>query len=303
MPIRTLRQLKDTPRPPWVWEGFIAPKSFTLLSAYPKVGKTTMLWHFIAAMMNGAPFFDRETRRVPILYVSEEADYLLSERATALGYDDTWPIGFLTKEPGLTWEMVITYMKRWVYVHKEPLIIVDTLSRFWSAESENDATQVDRAISPVLELVRNSQASFFGIHHNRKQGGGGGTAVRGSTALTGGVDVIMEMSRTSSHDHSNVRRLQCESRFGETPSLLHMRLVGGQYIVEDAETAETEQAIIEILQSLEAVPLGDIVFLTGIPETTVRRALNGLVHRGVVSRGGSGTKRSPYVYSLAVLAD
>ena len=57
-----------------------------------------------------------------------------------------------------------------------------------------------KGINPVLEIIRNSEAAFMGIHHNRKQGGGAGMAVRGSTALTGGVDIVMELNRLSPHD-------------------------------------------------------------------------------------------------------
>lgn len=303
MTIRSLAQLRNVPRPPWVWEGFIAPKNFTLFSAYPKVGKTTMLFHMLAALSANELFLDRQTRAVPTLYVSEEADTLLAERADRCGFLDSWNIGWITPEPGLTWEKIIHYIKRYVYLYGEPLIIIDTLSRFWSAESENDASQVNHAINPVLEVIRNSQASLFGIHHNRKQGGGGGIGVRGSTALTGGVDVIMELERTSGYDRSNIRRLRCESRFGETPTAIQMRLEDGHYIVEDAEAIEMETILVTLLQTMAGVTINDITTLLDEPETTIRRVINGMVTRGVVARTGQGTSRSPFLYTLNVLTE
>lgn len=303
MPVRSLEQLRNVVRPPWIWEGFIATKSFTLFSAYPKVGKTTMLFHMIRALMTGEGFLDRATRQVPILYISEEADTLLAERADGLGFQDSWPIGWITPEPGLNWDKVVLYMKRWVYVHGNPLIIVDTLSRFWDASSENDASQVNHALNPVLEVIRNSDASFFGIHHNRKQGGGAGLAVRGSTALTGGVDIIMELTRTSSFDRSSVRRLQCESRYSETPGLLQVSLQEDGYVVNDEESLEAEPLIISILQTLEQITVSDLSVLSGLPETSLRRALTSLVQNSIIHRSGSGTSRSPYTYTLAVMKD
>ena len=303
MPIRSLRQLRDVPHPPWIWDGFIAPKNFTLFSAYPKVGKTTLLFHMLKALMMGAAFLDRATRQVPILYISEEPDTLLAERADAFGFDNDWPIGWLTHEPGMSWEKCLYYMKRYVWQYHNPLIICDTLSRFWSAQSENDASQVTQAMNPVLEIVRNSEAAFFGIHHNRKQGGGAGMAVRGSTALTGGVDIIMELARTSGYDRSSVRRLMCESRYSETPNALHLRLEDGIYHVEDEEAIELEPRIVVFLQTVEGVTLADIVFMLDIPETTARRVVTGLVQRGIVTRDGTGTSRSPFRYTLSVLSE
>lgn len=253
--------------------------------------------------MTGVPFLERDTRQVPILYISEEPDTLLAARAGHFGFEDSWPIGWLTHEPGMSWEKCIYYIKRYVWEHKNPLVICDTLARFWSAQSENDASQVTQAMNPILEIVRNSEAAFFGIHHNRKQGGGSGMAVRGSTALTGGVDIIMELARTSGYDRSNVRRLMCESRYGETPQQLQLRLEDNVYHVEDSETVELEPKVVMLLQTMEAVTLSDICFLMDIPETTARRLLTGLTQRQIINREGTGTSRSPYRYSLNVLSE
>jgi hypothetical protein len=194
-------------------------------------------------------------------------------------------------------------MKRWVHLYPEGCIIfVDTLARFWNCESENDATQVDHALNPVLDVVRNSNAAFVGIHHNRKQGGGGGTAVRGSTALTGGVDVIMELTRIGQYDHSNVRRLNCESRYSETPQALQLRLVDGDYELEDMEAIELEPTIIAMLQTMTEITISDMCALNGTSETTVRRVISGMIARGIVMTQGSGTARSPYRYSLNMAA-
>lgn len=256
------------------------------------------------SLMTGNGFLNLPTRQVPVLYISEEADNVLSDRADAIGYDPSWPIGWLTREPGMTWEKCIFYMKRWVYLYRDPLIIVDTLARFWNAGDENNATQVDHALNPVLEIIRNSQASFFGIHHNRKQGGGSGMAVRGSTALTGGVDIIMELQRLGPYDRSPVRRIQCESRFSETPQLLQVRLNGHEYEVEDAEIIELEPRVVSMLQTMEQVTVADMSFMfESVSETTLRRLLTGLTQRGVIHRSGTGTNNSPYRYSLAVASE
>lgn len=264
-----------------------------------------MLFHMIKSLSQGDIFLDRQTRPVPILYISEEPDTLLAERADSLDFKDTWSIGWLTPEPGMTWEKCMYYMKRWIFMYRDPapLIIVDTISRFWSAADENNASQVNFAITPVLEIVRNSQAAFFGIHHNRKQGGGGGMGVRGSTALTGGVDIIMELSRTGIYDRSNVRRLQCESRYSETPDVLQLRLENGQYVVEDMESLAIEPKLITLLQTMEQITLADMSFLLDTSETTARRVVTGMVQRGVVMRMGTGTAASPFRYSLNVPVD
>src|SRR5205807_3883734 len=67
--------------------------------------------------------------------------------------------------------------------HDVGLIVVDSLSKFWSLRDENDAVQVERAIGTILEHCRACRAAVVLIHHLRKSGGAENLDTRGSGAL------------------------------------------------------------------------------------------------------------------------
>ena len=48
---------------------------------------------------------------------------------------------------------------------------VDSLSKFWSVEDENDATQVTAELERLLDLARQTGVGIIVIHHLRKSGG------------------------------------------------------------------------------------------------------------------------------------
>jgi hypothetical protein len=52
--------------PPWVWDGFVAPGSLTLLSGWPKVGKTSLIFALLAALERGETFMGLPTRSVGV---------------------------------------------------------------------------------------------------------------------------------------------------------------------------------------------------------------------------------------------
>ncbi len=45
----------------WLWESYLAPGLLTLLSARPKTGKTTLIFHFLSAFFSRQPFLDQAT--------------------------------------------------------------------------------------------------------------------------------------------------------------------------------------------------------------------------------------------------
>src|SRR5215203_4497455 len=84
------------------------------------------------------------------------------------------------------------------------------------------------------------------VAHQRKAAGKHGEAVRGSNALTGGVDVIIELERAGEDLGRRMRVLRAESRFTATPEELVGELTEDEGYVARGEleevTLEAERA-------------------------------------------------------------
>lgn len=304
MAIKSLADLRDTPSPAWIWDGMLLPAGLTLLSAYPKVGKTTFIAYLLRAMWTEAEYIGRTIRSAPTLVISEEADTLIAARADALGFSEMWPIGWLTPEPGRTWEHLLAYIQKYAMLYHNPLIVVDTLSRHWGIDDENDNAKVERALNPLIDIARTAHAAILLVHHTRKSGGAGGVASRGGSAIVGAVDIILELGRVAKEDRSPRRKLEGFSRYAETPGqdepLVIQLAEDGYHIASGEEVAAggTASTVRQWLLMHDGWWTADsVAAASGISLRTVRDALGQLLIMDEVSQRGSGKKNHPYVYS------
>ena len=308
MAIKTLDDLLATESPPWIWEGMLRPSGLTLLAAYPKVGKTTFIAYLLRAMWTEDFYMGLSINPVPTLVVSEEADTLIAQRAVALGYSPMWPIGWLTPEPGRTWDHILAYIRKYASMYHNPLIVVDTLSRHWGIDDENDNAKVERAMNPLIEIARSTGAAILLVHHTRKSGGAGGAASRGGSAIVGAVDIILELQRYSRDDKTNKRKIESYSRYAETPGRedpMVIQLSEEGYIVKDDETAESgvKGSERDIRYWLLSNPgwwtIDSIAAATAIPRRTVADALKLLLFEETVEQRGEGKKNKPFTYAAS----
>jgi hypothetical protein len=292
--------LRDLPNESveWLWHGYIGKGLLTLLASPPKSGKSTMLWHLIATMQKGEPFLEHRTHSVGTTIFTEEATATLSQRRDLFGIGDR-PIHAVQLQPGITWPKVVLYAKERITRHGDSLLIFDTISRFWGAQDENDAAEQIRLIGPLFALVRHYGVAAVLVHHTRKHRGWEGRGVRGSNALPGAVDIILEFGRLSPADTSSTRRrLDGLSRFSETPQTLIADLRGGTYVVNDEVELTREPDIIRLVSETEECTASRLADELGLSERQVQRVLSGMVNRGVLERTGAGSGSSPFVYQL-----
>lgn len=300
--IRTLEQLKAVEPPEWIWKGFLSPSVLTLLSSPPKVGKTTLLADLLRQMWTSEEYMGLPISGVATLVISEEADTLIAQRATELGYSNMWPIYWMTPEPGRTWDDTLQTIREFAVMWANPLIIVDTLSRHWGIDDENDNAKVESALNPLITIARSTGASILLVHHTRKSGGFGGTASRGGSAIVGAADIIMEFARFDKGDRTNKRRLDCYSRYAETPEALLIQLTEEGYVViSSGIEREPVGKEGEVLQWLRRNPgfwsEASITAASGVKRSTVKDALGLLTFEGSINKRGSGTRGNPFTYS------
>ncbi len=230
---------------PWVWDGYLARGRVTLFSALPKCGKTTLLSHLLKAIDAGGSFCGRTLLPGSAVVVTEESPDEWAQRADALGLSARvriLPRPFFGKPSYEYWLSFLTHLLAHLESDPADLIILDTLADLWPAKDENSATDVHAALQPLRKLAEGRAVCV--VHHLRKSDGGEGTGTRGSGALVGFVDVVMELRRApkSTDPHGRRRVLKGYGRMNGIPDewLIELNEDGSGYAHVDSDAAAAD---------------------------------------------------------------
>jgi predicted ATP-dependent serine protease len=284
----------------WVWDRYLPEGALALLTAYMRVGKTSFVYPLALAVARGEPFLDFATRKTGVLILAvEEHPHDVELRLGRLGLTRKDNVhvheGKLENTP-----RVRNQLRRYIRHHGIGLVIVDTLSRFWSVASENDNAQVRDAISPLVDLAhRPGGPTVLLVHHQRKAGGQEGRGIRGAGALLGLTDQALELDRLPGKP-TNQRILRAWPRYSETPTELLIEMEGTGY--RNLGKPKTEsvrshaEAVLAALSKKKSRTVAAIADRLRISEQAVRKALQTLKDR--VRRSCGGVKGKPYRYKL-----
>ncbi len=294
--------------PAWVFEGYVSAGAKTLLAGLPKGGKTTLIAALIEAVASAAQsFLGRRVGGGPVVLASEEGDSTLGPklrglpdgRVRVLNRDAAWP-----KPP---WADLIGGAVREAEAIGATLLVIDSMA-FWAAlepEREKDSGAAQAIMDALDEATRAGLAVLL-VHHQRKARGDHGTGVRGSTALAGAVDVVVEYERLGEDAPRSQRRLVALSRWPATPDVLVLDYHVGEgtwRVIGEAEgRAESEGVGVRELV-LTAVPTelpgiteDEVVGLLGLHKKKIGGPLRELVDEGAIERAGKGVKGQPFRY-------
>ena len=109
------------------------------------------------------------------------------------------------------------------------LIIGDTLNGVGCEMEENSADSMVKVIDP-LRTAAGSNTSVLVIHHTRKSGGNPISAIRGSGAIAGAVDLVVGFGVSN----DNVRTVETVGRFDPVKFDVSWTPEGG-YVSEQSE--------------------------------------------------------------------
>ena len=244
----TLRELSAMPELLKVPEPAIPnlcwPGLKTIFSAREKTGKSTLAMAGAAAVTRGAPFLGQDTRRQSVLWLTEEPLAIAYQRSSAMNADvDNFVVLAMGANPQAQLRRAFD---RWA----PAVVVVDTLFRFANLEGdgENDAG----TWTPILLLfdeVTKAGAGLLILAHATKGGVNG--EYRGSSAIGGFVDAILEMKRPKLGE--NVRRVFGRGRlhFGKPFDVRLLDEVAGTFeLMADATPAggARPDAVVEYLE-------------------------------------------------------
>lgn len=292
----------------WIWKGFLAKHHVTLFSAAPKTGKTTLIAALLGAFGNQEEFLGQPVKKgAKVLYITEEHESLWHDRGVEVNGGDT--IHFYCQKNSVRmneaqWIERLSFIRKRIDAEGYDLVVFDTLASIWSAKDENDAVGVQASLMPLRTLP----CAILIVHHTRKSSGDNedGSAARGSSALTGFVDLILELRRWQGGPRQ--RLLLAKGRFPSTvtpeESILERSPDGTDYELKGNRSEVSEQE--EIEEILRAVPYGEpgatveeikeLMAEAAPSKTRLIGRLSRLHSNGVLGRAGSGKKGSPWLF-------
>lgn len=292
----------------WLWQGVIPARHLTLLAGREKQrgGKSTLLFALIAHMLAGKPFINRETKPQRILYLSEETRETVRDKLITFGIEDSDSLLLLTREAfrGGTRGALLRHqpeIEQIVKRHAIDLIIVDTFQSFATirGDGENSVGEIQAAIAPIVRLSSQGIGAIIVHHHNKSEG-----EPRGSTALTGAVDVILNIARKGGEHAQNRRILEYEGRFGVGAIEYEYNPETGEYVShgsphESDNKITQQQTLTVLIQAGQPLSETEIRAQLGgnIAQQRVNEALHALMQAGTITRIGAGKRGNPYRYT------
>jgi hypothetical protein len=297
----------------WLWQGFLAPGNVTLLTSQWKSGKTTLLSVLLARLKTGGLLAGLPLTAGKAAVVSEESPAHWVGRGDKLDFGNhvCW---FCRPFPGKPHpRQWLALLDRLAEVHSRHclnLVAIDPLSAFFPGRGENNAELMLEFLMPLRQLTALGLSVLL-LHHPAKAETAAGLAARGSGALSGFADILIEMkwhARPSEDDRR--RRLLAFSRYEETPRQLVVELSadGTDYLGHGSFLqAEFTQSWDLLRGVLEGAPKK----LTrrqiarrwppdaeAPPPVTLWRWLERAVAEALLLREGGGRKNDPYRYWL-----
>jgi hypothetical protein len=220
LPMDQLDATGIIPAVAWLWDGYLARGNLTLLTSLWKAGKTTLLAGLLRQLATGGTFLGRACVPARAVVVSEESRELWAERLRTI------PIGpharllarpFLTRPTPAAWAELIDHALDLRAAGELDLFAVDPLASFLPGRSESDAGTLLEMLQPLQRLAAAGAAVLI-LHHPRKEPSEEGSSARGSGALLGYVDIILELHRFGRlQSDERRRRLIGLSRHARTP--------------------------------------------------------------------------------------
>jgi len=284
----------------FIWDLTLPSGGFSICSAKPKVGKSTLARNLAIAVATGQPFLGRETKQGKVLYLClEEKRSEIRNHFERMGVASDQ----ILVHTGSTPKDAMLELAAAMAEAKPVLVIIDPLSRVIRVTDFNDYGSMARGLEPLIDLARQTGCHILALHHDSKMERSGGDALLGSTALFGSVDCHIGLKK-----RDKGRTIATTQRYGEDmpETVIELdRATGLVSAMGDLQSFNQEAAKAAILGSIadnEALDETDIKGrIDGYSKGDLSKALRALVEDGKINRAGEGKRGHPYLYSKPTL--
>lgn len=281
----------------YIWSDTLITGGFSICSAKPKVGKSTVARSLAIKMVSGDLFLGRPTTKGRILYLClEEKRGEVRKHFQKMGVSS----GEILIHTGTTPENALEEL--WIAIAElnPSLVIIDPLSRVLRVKDFNDYGGMARGLEPFIDLARKTGCHILALHHDSKMERSGGDALLGSTALFGAVDCHIQLKK-----RDKGRTIMTTQRTGEDMPETVIELDNETGIINshgDLQSFilhEAREAVFESIKDGEEVGEQEIKDrVEGFSSHgVISKALRELVDENRVRRSGLGKRGDPYVYS------
>ena len=147
-----------------------------------------------------------------------------------------------------------------------------------------------------IQKARDKGLAVLVIRHDRKVGGAVGASGRGSNAMSGAVDIVLNTRGRKEAIPPLIEKLKPFLALTKPPGELTISLAEGEYQVGgESDAVAFPLAMKLVLESLDDEPACKLTMkqlqeATGLPRTTLQSALEQLESEGSVLRSGRGKK-------------
>jgi hypothetical protein len=246
----------------WLVQGYLGARMVTALVSRGKSGKTTLASILLSMLKHGGRLAGLAVAPGKAVVVTEESPVVWAKRCERLGIPED-NVRLLCRpfrgiRPTLAqWQAFVANLAELYRQEPFDLLLIDPLAGFLPGGAENYAPAMLDFLLPLQELAQAGPAVWL-LHHPGKKAQADGHAGRGSSALVGFVDILIEMSCYQAlRSTDRRRRLRAYSRSDDTPRhlLIELNAEGTAYTVPASETTDimtTWPEVHEILDQAES---------------------------------------------------
>jgi len=301
------------PETDWIVENLIPRGALVLDAGRPKAGKSLMKIDMLASIALGETFLDRATRQMGVLYVAAEDSFgIVRERVRArfgdvrdapfhlLPADGSFDQSLRLDDDGTT----LARLSETIDALDVGIVVLDPMRELHTAK-ENDADEMAMLLRPLRQLAHEKNVTIVLVHHRNKHGQDASTAVRGSSAITGSVDVVLTLDVNNDDDGdltpAQTVTLRAEGRYGPKQRIAARLASGLRWEVTTAAPPDLSipgRIVAFLAAKGDTFTADDIADALNAKKGSVQNALAALVKAGKVARFGKGTKAAPFVYGL-----
>lgn len=188
----------------YIVDNIIASKSITLIVASPKKGKTALGLNLGICINEGIDFLENKVKKTNVVYYCNElSGSLIQERINRLDLPCSNTMKFYEGTSYVDFDEFEKIIKADIELGYE-VFIVDTFSKIkydrkYNANDYNDTYEV---MAKYYELIEKYGCTFVMMYHTKKDSSVKSVSekVIGSQALSGSVDTIIAINKSSEFD-------------------------------------------------------------------------------------------------------